>query len=238
MTDPRKLAASFVDDVRGALGERVRAATLFGSAARGEWIEGTSDVNVLVLLDDIDAPLLARASPAARSASSGGVTPLLMDVDEWRRGADVFTIELADMQQAAVPLYGHDPVVGTPIQPHILRLQAERELRGKLVHLHSAMLMCAGDGERLGAIFVRALPSFLTYLRAALRLAGETVPGSSADVIAAGCRLTGAQPGPFREVLAARTGGHALNVALDQPLADEFNTAAERLAAWIDTHGR
>jgi glycosyltransferase involved in cell wall biosynthesis len=39
--------------MRAAVGERLRAALLFGSVARGEWIEGVSDVNVLVLLDQL-----------------------------------------------------------------------------------------------------------------------------------------------------------------------------------------
>ena len=237
MVNPRELAETFVRDVRSAVGDRVTAAALFGSAARGEWLEGISDVNVLVLLDRLDTELLARAGPAARAAAARGVTPLMMELAEWRRAADVFTIELADMKEAATPLVGADPVADLPIDMKILRLQAERELRAKLLHLHGAMLM-ADDRKRLGQIVIHALPSFLAYLRTALRLSGTAVPPSSREVIEAGSTLVAFDAGPFLRVLDARTSGGELQLSPDEPLADGFNTAAARLSAFIDDFGR
>lgn len=239
VVDPRKLADDFVREVGDAVGERLQSAALFGSAARGEWIEGVSDVNVLVLLDDIDAPLLASAAPAASAALARGVTPLLMELEEWRRAADVFAIELADMRDAAIPLRGDPPAgAGAGAEPATLRLQAERELRAKLLHLHGGMLVAADDKARLGQLLMHALPSFTTYLRTALRLGGEPVPAVSRDVIGGGCQLVGADPDPFLRVLEGRAAGATLEVGLRDPLADAFNTSAERLAAYIDTFGR
>jgi predicted nucleotidyltransferase len=236
--DPRQLAENFVEELRDAISGRVRAATLFGSAARNEWIAGVSDVNVLVLLDDIDAPVLKRAAPAASHALSNGLTPLLMELDEWRRAIDVFTIELADMKDASLTLYGEDPVAAPIVQHTIMRLQAERELRAKLLHLHAAMLVAADDRARLGQIFIHALPSFTTYLRTALRLAQQTVPRTSRDVIEQGCALASADPAAFLRVLDARTSGEDFAIGLDEPVADHFNTAAEQLAAYVDAFGR
>lgn len=237
MTNPRQLADDFVRDLTAALGDRLGAALLFGSAARGEWLEGISDVNVLVLVDRIDTTLLAAASPAAQSAVGRGVTPLLMEYDEWNRAGDVFCIELADMRDASITLSGDDPVAGTDSPPASLRLQAERELRAKLLHLHAGMLLAADDRARLGQLLLHALPSFTTYLRAALRLADRPVPRATADVIAAGCALVGADPAAFSTVLAARPAGR-LEPGPGDRLVDDFNDAAARLAAYIDNSGR
>lgn len=238
MAKPRDLADTFVAALRAAVGDRLRAAALFGSAARDEWIEGISDVNVLVLLDRIDAGVLERAAPAARTAAAGGVAPLLMEVEEWHRAADVFAIEVADMKEARVPLHGDDPVASLQVDASALRLQAERELRGKLLHLHGAMLMTADDPKRLGQILVHALPSFSAYLRAALRLANTPVPRTTADVIAAGARLTDTDPAPFTRVLDARSAGGDLELRLSDPLADQFNRSATTILAFIDNFGR
>jgi predicted nucleotidyltransferase len=238
MTGPRELAESFTAELRTAIGQRLQATALFGSAARGEFIDGVSDVNVMVLLDELDADLLRRAAPAVRHALEQGVTPLVMELAEWGRAADVFSIELADMKDASVPLFGDDPAAGTLVQPSLLRLQAERELRAKLLHLHAGMIIAADDGERLGQLLVRSLPSFTTYMRAALRLALQRVPNNCGDVIHAGCDLAGADPQPFLTVLDARTGGGRLTVTLREPLPDAFNSAATRLANYIDAFGR
>jgi hypothetical protein len=224
-------------DLQGVLGTRLQAAGLFGSTVRGEWLEGLSDVNVLVLLDDIHARVLDEVAPTARKALSSGIRPLMMELDEWSRAVDVFPIELADMKEAYEPLHGADPTLVIEIDPSALRLQAEREMRVKLLHLHSGMLMSGEEDGRLGELLVRALPSFTAYLRAALRLAGHRVPWSSADVITEGCALVGADPGAFISVLTARNAGGKLELSLRDPVADQFNTAAERLAAFTDAFG-
>jgi predicted nucleotidyltransferase len=215
----------------------VHSAALFGSTARGEWIEGLSDVNVLVLIDDIHARVLDEAAPAARKALSDGVRPLLMELDEWRRAWDVFPIELADMKDAHDVLFGRDPTASVRVDPSSLRLQAEREMRAKLIHLHAGMLLAADDPPRLGELLVRALPSLTAYLRAALRLAGHPVPRSSADVILRACGVIGTDPAPLQAVLEARNAGGKLELSLQDPVADQFNTAAERLAAFTDAFG-
>jgi predicted nucleotidyltransferase len=238
MSEPRQLADAFTAELRDAVGPRLQAAALFGSAARDEWISGVSDINILVLLDALDAALLSRAAPAVRHALQQGITPLVMELAEWRMAADVFSIELADMKDAGVPLFGDDPAAGAAVQPAILRLQAERELRAKLLHLHGGMIVAADDGERLGQLLVHALPSFVTYLRAALRLAGRPVPRESHAVIEQGCALADADAAPFLTVLDARTAGGQLHTTLSEPLADNFNTAATRLANFIDAFGR
>ena len=216
----------------------MRSAALFGSAARGEWIDGVSDVNVLVLVDTIDAQLLVRGATTARSSVKRRVMPLLMEQEEWRRAGDVFSIELADMKDAHVPLFGDDPVEHYAANHDNLRLQAERELRAKLLHLHSGMLLAGEDGKRLGQLLLHALPSFTTYLRAALRLAGEPVPATTPAVIDQACRLVGADADVFQRVYRARTSRSALEPGAADPLADGFNTAAQQMAEYIDAHGR
>jgi hypothetical protein len=175
----------------------------------------------------------------SRDALARGVMPLLMEIEEWQRAADVFTLELADMREAGVTLFGDDPVAGAPLQHGHMRLQAERELRAKLLHLHSGMLLAGEDRDRLGSIFTHALPSFTTYMRAALRLAGKDVPATSRRVIEEACALVGADDAPFLDVLAAREAKTDLSTTLDPgSIADGFNAGATALANYIDRMGR
>jgi hypothetical protein len=119
-----------------------------------------------------------------------------------------------------------------------MRLQAERELRAKLLHLHGGMLIAADDPARLGQLFALALPSFTTYMRTTLRLAEKPVPADSRGVIEQACALVGADATPFLEILDARASGKAPKIRLTDPVADRFNTAATRLATYIDAFGR
>jgi hypothetical protein len=140
------------------------------------------------------------------------------------------------MRQAHVPLFGRDPAPDTPIDSTALRLQAEREIRSKLLHLHGALVLAAADPLAVGQLLRHSLPAFLTYLRVALRLERQTVPDTSSQVIAAGCARIGASPDAFARVLEER-GNTRWAVDIRDPIVDQYNITAERLAAFIDTLG-
>ncbi len=215
-------------------GTALHSVVLFGSAARGEYVDGTSNVNLLVLVDDVNPPLLAKAVPHAKRWREANAVPLLLATDEWERAADVFAIEIADMHDAHEVLAGTDPITGHAVPRTALRLQAERELRGKILQLRSALLAAAGASDQIGALLIAALPSFATYLRAALRLASRPVPPHMDQVLSAGARLVGAESSGLLAAHEARTARKALRVALDDAIVETYHTAAERTAAYVD----
>ena len=235
MKDGRALAHELVDELRTVLGPRLQSATLYGSVARGEAIPGVSDVNVMVLIDDIDPRALAVTAPVAqRWLEAGQTPPLLLEREQWRRAADVFAIELADMRDAHVPLFGGDPVTDGQVKIGDLRVQAERELRGKLLQLQTGMLMSSAKPEALGALLMKALPSFTTYLRAVLRIRSLPVPGSTTEVIRAGMRVVNADPAPFLEAWDARLNRKTWKLNLQDELVNKYHAAAEATVAFVD----
>lgn len=231
----RESASRFAAELKGALGERVGGVVLFGSVARGEGIEGVSDVNLLVLVEPIDASSLRAASPLARRwAKAGNTPPLLFATREVPRAVDAFAIEFSDMLDAREVLLGTDPLAGAVIDPSALRLQAENEIRGKIVQLREGLLLAAEAPEQVGALLTTALPSFTTYQRAALRLAGRAVPGSTPEVITAAAALVGGAPDAFQAVWDARTQKRKLKVAIEEATAQGYYELAERTADYID----
>jgi hypothetical protein len=157
-----------------------------------------------------------------------------MEREQWARAADVFAIELADMQDAHIPLHGPDCVSDQPVILADLRTQAESELRGKLLQLQTGLLMNEGDPKRMGELLKRALPSFVTYLRAVLRLARHVVPGETPGVIRDGMQVVGGTADAWLQVWEARVNRQALRLTLRDELVEQYHTAAERTAAYVD----
>ena len=231
--DVDRLAASAGE----RLGERMRSVTLFGSLARGEAVAGRSDVNVLCLVDSVDVGLLSTLGPIARLfAERNGAPPLIMDAPAWSRAQDSFAIEIADMLDARVVIVGDDPVAGMRPPAGALRLQAERELRVKLLHLREGLLVAAGHQDEVGGLLVRALPSLVTYLRTALRLAGRDVPPDMSGVIEQGCALTDTTPHALRHVLGVRQGGRDASPTSAAAHAEGIHESALRIVDYIDSH--
>jgi hypothetical protein len=161
------------------------SAVLYGSAARGDWIPGRSDVNLLVLVDDTAPASLRRLTPAVTEwHSKGFAPPLIMGRAEWQRSADVFPIEITDMQLAHRILCGADPVRGIAVDAGDLREAVEKELRGKLVRLRQAYVRFGDSGQILGGFALASIATYFALLRCFAVLSGWA-PGTTARETAA-----------------------------------------------------
>lgn len=186
-----KLIESFLSQADTALG-RGYAAVLYGSAARGDYIAGHSDVNLLLLLDDA-SPERLRALAGALKQWTGArqAPPLLMSRAEWARVTDAFPIEIADMQSAYRVLRGADPLAGITVDRADLRRALERELRGKLLRLRQAYAGYAGDTKALATLARGSVATILLMLRSLLRLLGRPAPNSARELIPPAAAVVG-----------------------------------------------
>ncbi|MFW6331596.1 MAG: nucleotidyltransferase domain-containing protein [Gemmatimonadota bacterium] len=236
MHDMKQAAERFTGEMRSALGDRLRSVVLHGSVARGEAVPGVSDVNLLVLVDAVDAALLRRLAPLARRwLKKEHALPLVLTWDEWAAASDAFAIETADMLDAREVVSGEDPLIGVTVRDRDLRLQAERELRGKLIHLREGTLASADKPEDLGRLVLTALPSVATYLRAALRLAGRPVPDTTAATLSAGAELVDADADRLGELWRLRERRKPPKLAVDDPRATAVHDVLARTADHVDT---
>src|SRR5215203_2102360 len=111
-----------VKQLRAAYGSRLTSIVLYGSAAGGEHIQKRSDYNVLVLVDSLAASELAAASAVARAwHEAGNPPPMTMTMAEWRRSADIFPMEYADILERNRVLHGPPPFEGISVAPTDLR---------------------------------------------------------------------------------------------------------------------
>lgn len=235
MADPRETARGFLADIEGAWGARLRCAVLHGSVARGDAIAGVSDINLLLLVDGVRMDDLARAGPHARRwVELGNTPPLLVDTADWRRASDVFAIEVSDMLEHREVLRGEDPLDGVTVARDALRFQLELELRASLIRLHDTLMISAEQPRDVGALLLRALPSFEAYFRSTLRLARRAVPASPARVIAETAEVVGADPAGFLEARTAREAGVAPARPLSHPEVEGYYRLAERTVRYVD----
>jgi hypothetical protein len=232
--DPRTIAQDVARDLARVLGQRLRGVVLYGSVARGEHVPEVSDINILVLIDDIDSAAIALAAPTAARMAEHSVNPLVLEWADRTRAADVFGIELLDMQDAHEVLHGANPFADLIVDRRALRLQAERELRSKLLGLHSGMLHALEAPELLGALLIGTLPAFVTHQRAVLRLTRQPVPGSMPGVIDAATALVGCDPAGMRAAHAARLAARPWKLSLSDPIVESYRAACERTAKYVD----
>lgn len=200
-----KLLAELVDRLKKAAGANLRSVVLYGSAASGHYQPGHSDLNVLALVERLDGAALEALRPAiVWWTGKGNPQVLMFTLEELRRSADVFAIELLDIKSRHKVLYGEDSFSALEVPMDLHRVEVERELRTKLIRLRQAYMDASGDPRRLLRLLTESSSSFLTLFRHSLIALGEEPPAHRHEVLdRIGARLN-VDVSPFHSVLEVR----------------------------------
>ncbi len=151
---------------REAAGHLV-AVLVHGSAVRGEYKEGASDLDLVVVLSSDPAELLAR--------DRARIEAMILRRDEIVPSADVFPIFYEELATTAFALRGANPFEGLKIADHHKRLRIEQELREARIRLRVAIADAAAGLLRKAGIVERKLKQLRSPLAALASLAGKPV---------------------------------------------------------------
>jgi len=207
---PEDKLQELVSRIHYACGDDLVSVVLYGSAARDDYHEQYSDVNVMVVL--------RHMKPSVFPALTGVLTwwsqeeklrpPTIMTLEELRESADVFAIEMLDIQAAHKTLYGDDVVSGITVPMNLHRVEVEHDLRTTLLRLRHHLLLTADGDDELKAVLGRSVTSVVTLFRHALIALGETPPHDKAKVLEHAAEVFGFNVQPLRSVLELRSDGH------------------------------
>jgi hypothetical protein len=210
------------------------SAVLYGSAARGDYAEETSDINLLLVLEDVTPATLRQLGPAFTAwQSASPEPPLVISLGEWNRATDVFPVELTDMLASYRVLRGPDLLAGITVPPADLRRELESELRGKLLRLRQGYTLLAGDADGLGQLAARSAPTALVLGRAMLALLGTPVtpPGDAERVVRGAAAAAGFPPEAMLEVVRHRG---EREWRCDPATFEGYLDAVARMAMFVD----
>jgi hypothetical protein len=204
VTDVRQPVEAFLAQVDSVLGPRY-SAVLYGSASRGDWHPARSDINLLLVADDLrPGDLRGLGGALAGLPESWRTPPLLFTRQEWHDGADVFPVEVADMLLSHEVLRGSDPLEGRRVDPSHLRAALEREFRTKVIRLRQGYALRAGDPAALGEFATATLATVLVLARTTLVLLGRPVPQTPVLVLQAFAEAAGTPAAPLAAVAGHR----------------------------------
>ena len=204
--------------------EDVRSVLLFGGVARGEFLTGTSDVNVLVVLAKIGLDPLRRLAPLFRETRKKiPLAPLFLVAGELERAADVFPTRLLDVRDHHIVLFGDDPVKDVMPPSEALRLRVETELRNQSMRLRRRYVLAGDRVDVLTDLVDESFPPACAALAALLVLDGQPRPAQRKELLEMVAERFALNRETLLSVLAWRSGS--------APVADHREAA---LAAWMD----
>lgn len=198
--------ADLVARMKEFAAENLESLILYGSAARGDFTEGHSDLNVLCVLRSVASRELLRVAPVVHwwTGDQREPVPLFFTAQELRSSADVFSIELLDLQRSRRVLLGPDVIQDILVPMNLHRVQVEHDLRTLLLKLRQHLLLNGQKEDELRAVAAKSSSSALALLRHTL-IAFELEPPAAPDeVFSRIALLTGANPVAFAEVFKLR----------------------------------
>lgn len=197
----------FIEEVLLAHASNIHSINIIGSAVIPDYDEKLSDINSVVILHDMDLKFIAFLAPLGKKYGKKRIAaPLVMTPEYIRDSLDAFPVEFLDFKLIHKTVYGPDIFTTLEIAKAPLRLQAERELKTKLIHLRQGYISSLGKKERLSVVLVRSITGSMALFRAIISLLGKEPPVARADVIAAFGSACGIGTAVFSELLLLKTG--------------------------------
>jgi len=182
--DVRETLEKYLTQLQKEWHADLEGALLFGSAARGDFIAGRSNINILVLVRHLSVDVLQRAGRLHRQWGKHQiVAPLMMTEEELRRSRHLFPLEYLQMQDHHVLLIGRDPFGTEQIEGRQLGWQCEQELMANLLRLRQRFVEGEGRAEAIRALLILSITAVLPCLRGLLRVLGQTSKGRDAQIL-------------------------------------------------------
>jgi hypothetical protein len=181
---PQDVFGPLTDDYIKVFGKDLVSLIVYGSAAGGFYVKGKSDINLLVVLTPEAVNSLEEILPKVEFWRKRSVAvPWVMTKQFIAGSLDCYPIEFLNMQNSHIVIYGEDVLAPLKFKPEDLRLQIEKELKGKLILLRQGYLETEGNIKRLKQLIGRSVISFISIFNALIYLKQAAVPQKKHDTI-------------------------------------------------------
>jgi hypothetical protein len=189
----------------------------------------------MLLLSQKGIARLGRALKTVKKWRKRGVaTPLFITRAYIETSLDTFPIELLNFQAAYKVLRGEDPLGCLVFNHKMLRLQCERELKGKLLQLREQFLDTAGSAHLIKELITRSLPTFFAIFQGIIYLHGKTQQPTRRTLLNAMQHVVSLDEALFDELHNVREGRTQLKSTDAIALMERYIEEVRRLALAVD----
>jgi len=199
----KKTIDEFVKLLKDAYGDQLVSVSLYGSAARGEYAAGHSNIDVVIVLADTSIDSLLKISKFINKRKFALVNPLFLTEYYIKRSTDVFPIEFSDMKDNHVVLCGKDVLKDMAIDTKNLRFQCEHEIKSKIINIKRAYIRTI-DVRMLKNLLFKSTTSSLHIMRNLLKLKGTAASYAKGDVVDGISKEFGIDLTPVNKILDAK----------------------------------
>lgn len=216
--------------IRELAGDHAKALALYGLALDDAFDSAKQPARSVLVVDKVDLELLREISRhGLRLGKAGLAAPVVMTAKYMDESRDTFPLELIEIQQLHVMLFGDDHFEKLEFEDRFVRLQCERDIKGIAIGLRQGLLASAGRDRLLGSLEIDIGPALVRTMRGMLWLKKQRAHRTTAEIL-----------GEIEKVLERRLTGvrTAMNISADhgwpefQRLYDDVEALGETVNGW------
>ncbi len=232
--NPDDIFPEITEDLKNIFGSGLLSIILYGSAVGQDYMPGKSDVNILVILTDTGLDNLERGIDVVGRWQKRLVSFMFMTKEYVASSLDAYPIEFFTMKLNHRPIFGVDVLADLTFEDCDLRLQLERELKGKKLLLQRGFMESGAKARRLRELIKLSLGAFLPLFKAMLFLKAYEIPRGRRDVIKALSLAYNIKPDVYLQCIDVREGKDKLSAREIKELFKAFYREIVKLAGCID----
>ena len=164
----------YAAQVRALAGENGLALTLFGEIATGTFDLNKNTVRNVLVLNTVDLEVLRLLAQSGAKLGKARISaPLIMTPAYINASLDAFPLEMIEIHQSNMTLFGEDYFNALSFNEGHIRLQCERELKSILIGMRQGLLAAAGRERLLGMLETQVVERLIRTIRGVLWLKAE-----------------------------------------------------------------
>jgi predicted nucleotidyltransferase len=181
---PQEIFILLLQDYLKVFGNELVSLYVYGSAASGSYIKGKSDINTLLVITTEGMDRFTGALATIKYWQKRRVAvPLVLTKVFIDSSLDCYPIEFMNMKNNNILIYGEDILTQIKIEATNLRLQIERELKGKLILLRQGYLEAQGKPRQLKNLIGRSFTAIISIFNALLYYKHSSAPKERQETI-------------------------------------------------------
>jgi predicted nucleotidyltransferase len=231
-----------VNDYHKVLGNDLISVILYGSALTEEYVPKRSDLNFLIVLSEEGIEQLHLVYDLVAKWRKKRVgTPLFLTKAYIDSSLDTFPIEFLNIKRNYTVVFGEDILEGLSFEKEFVRMQCERELKGKLLLLRERYVRTKGKGKALRSLISGTVPTFIFVFKGLLYLLDREVPATKRETVSTLAKALDLDQELFLSLLQIKEGTLKPSMKETEDLVrkylKEIRTLAKLIDTWEEHHG-
>jgi hypothetical protein len=174
----------YADQVKALAGTNALSLTLFGPIVAGTFDKRLHTVRNVLVLAKVDLDMLRQLAQSGAKLGKVRISaPLIMTPEYIKASLDTFPVELIEIVQFHLILFGEDYFNELSLSETHVRLQCEREVKSILIAMRQGLLASTGRDKFLSAMDTDIMERVIRVLRGLLWIKGQRDAKSATEVL-------------------------------------------------------